>query len=125
MNTLILLILFLHFLGDFVLQNDWMAQNKSHSMKPLLTHIGIYTATMAAGLMLYPMMDGYSFGKGGLWAVLYALANGLIHLGVDFVTSRINSRLWKAGRVHAFFVSVGFDQFLHYAALLLTAGILQ
>lgn len=111
--TLILYILFLHWLADFVCQSDWMAQNKSKAMWPLVVHIAVYTWILMFGLM----------SMTGIFE--YALLNGLIHLGVDFVTSRINSKLWQAGKVHWFFVSVGLDQLIHTATLLLTMGLLK
>jgi hypothetical protein len=42
------------------------------------------------------------------------------HTVTDYITSRINSRLWLAQRVHDFFVSIGFDQVLHYTQLYIT-----
>lgn len=124
MMPLFLYIQLLHFLGDFVLQSDWMAQNKSTSNIPLLCHVGTYGAVMFAGLSLIPFIHSQPLGTASLWIALYALANAAMHFGVDFITSRINSKLWKEKKVHWFFVSVGFDQFLHYVALFYTLGIL-
>jgi len=42
------------------------------------------------------------------------------HFVTDAITSRINTRLWQEKQVHWFFVSVGFDQFIHYITLALT-----
>ena len=36
--------LFAHFFGDFVIQTDWMALNKSKRSFPCLVHVLIYTA---------------------------------------------------------------------------------
>ena len=44
---------------------------------------------------------------------------GLIHFPVDYVTSRLNSKLYQAGKNHEFFVSIGFDQWIHFATILL------
>lgn len=35
-------ILFIHYLGDFVFQNTWMATNKSKNLLALSTHVLIY-----------------------------------------------------------------------------------
>jgi hypothetical protein len=36
-----------HIAGDFLLQNRWMAENKSTKLLPLLAHTSVYTATVA------------------------------------------------------------------------------
>lgn len=41
------------------------------------------------------------------------------HIATDAITSRINSKLWAAKKVHWFFVSVGFDQWIHFVTLIL------
>lgn len=103
MSTTILLI-WVHFFADFVMQTNSMATNKSKSNYWLSLHILVYMIPFVV-----------SFGP------LFALVNGLAHLVVDYVTSRINSQLWKEGRVHAFFVGVGIDQAIHMTCLMLTA----
>lgn len=119
MSGLLIYILFLHFLGDFVFQSDRMAQGKSKSARPLLAHVATYSFVLFAGLLLVPMVTyDAPFGAGAFWAALYAFTNGVIHLAVDFVTSRINSKLWADKKVHWFFVGVGADQFIHAATLI-------
>lgn len=97
-------ILFCHWVADFVCQTDWMAQNKSKSNEALLLHIGTYTAVMFL-LTVNPY---------------WAFFNGLIHMVVDYFTSRITSKLWADKKVHWFFVVIGFDQFIHTAVLIYT-----
>lgn len=92
-----------HFVGDFVLQSNWMATNKSHRWLALAVHVAVYSACLLP------------FG------LAFAGVNAVAHFCVDAVTSRINSRLWAAKRVHAFFVGVGADQGVHMATLMLTA----
>jgi hypothetical protein len=104
-------IIVLHFIADFVLQTDAQAKAKSKSNNALLAHTGIYSLFfLVAGL----------FCGGIIFAGKFALITFLAHTVTDYFTSRLNSWLWAKGDVHNFFVSVGFDQVLHYAQLLLT-----
>lgn len=94
--------LVVHFVADFVLQSNWMAQNKSKRWDALALHCLIYGACW-------------------LWlGVRFAAVTFLLHFLTDAVTSRINSRLWAEKRVHGFFVGVGADQVVHYASLAAT-----
>jgi hypothetical protein len=103
MTTWIFLALMsVHFLADFVLQSDWMAQGKSKHIWPLTVHVAIYSACFA--------IFDWRLAVITFWA----------HWLTDAITSRINIRLWAAKKVHWFFVSVGFDQLLHAWQLVLT-----
>lgn len=102
MRELIILVLGLHFVGDFILQSDAMAKNKSKSVLWLLFHVTVY------GIPL--LLIGWKF----------AAINIGLHFLTDFLTSRITSKLWAAGNVHWFFVVIGLDQFIHATCLILT-----
>jgi len=97
--NIVLAILAVHFVADFILQSDWMAQGKSKKMLPLTVHIGIYTACLM-------VID---------WR--WALLNGLVHMVVDFFTSRASSYFWAKGERHNSFAVIGFDQLIHYACM--------
>jgi len=114
MTSLFLYILFAHWVADFVFQTNKMAKNKSTSLFWLSNHICEYQAVLLILLWLTDLRLGR--------IVIYVLVNGIAHLIIDFVTSKINSKLWAKGKVHWFFVSVGFDQFFHVAILLITIG---
>lgn len=106
MTSLPLYIIALHFLGDFVLQNDWMAHGKSSRFLPLTVHVAVYSAVFA-------VVIGWQFA-----AVTFAL-----HWVTDALTSRVNKVLLEVGSNrekpshHWFFVGVGLDQWTHYVAL--------
>lgn len=119
----ILTIMLFHWLSDFVLQTDKQARNKSKSLLWLLAHVSVYSASMTCLLGLYNVhaLDNWlsiasllEFG-----AITFAA-----HFITDFFTSKLNSYLWEKGDVHNFFVSVGFDQLLHYIQLFLTIKLL-
>lgn len=109
-----LYLLVLHYIGDFVLQSYSMSVNKSKSNKALGTHVGIYTVVLFIGSP--PLAIGLMIPNGQL-VIFWVLGNGLAHFATDYVTSRINARLWAAKRVHGFFVSIGADQLIHSLTL--------
>lgn len=113
--TALLLITWIHFIGDFVMQSDAMAKSKSKDFGTLLLHVGTYT------LMIFPACLFIPSLKSGL---LWVGVNAILHLCVDFVTSRVSSRYFARGDVHNGFVTIGFDQMLHLACLTLTWAML-
>lgn len=119
--TLPIYVLFLHFLADFVFQSDAMAKNKARYWSWLILHIGAYAIVLALGLIL--ALDlGFRINEGGI--ARFVWLNAAVHFVVDAITSRINSYLYREGRIHDFFVGVGADQFIHAATLLLTLRLL-
>lgn len=106
----IIYIAFLHFLGDFVLQSDAMAKSKSKHFDLLFAHTLTYSTVFAFGLI--PVL-GLNNAAGFFCITLF------IHTATDFVTSRINAKYFGI-EWHKFFLCVGFDQFLHFAQLVLT-----
>lgn len=109
---ILLVITFTHWLADFVCQSDWMAQNKSKANIPLLVHVCVYGLVLfIPSLWLFPFME---------MVVTFVILNVLLHFSTDFFTSRVTSYLWQRKQVHWFFTVIGFDQFLHMAALFST-----
>jgi|GEM_PF-978891 len=138
----ILAILIAHFIADFVLQTDKQARGKSKNWNDLLGHTFKYSIVIGflSCFILYP----YKYGV--LEPCLFMFITFVCHTITDFFTSRLNSRLYakvehyramkqeylhesdkwnyydkKQGlAAHNFFVSIGFDQLLHYAQLFIT-----
>lgn len=115
-------LLLTHFIGDFLLQSNWMALNKSKSWNALLSHTGLYA------LCFLPL------------GLRFALATFVLHTLTDAVTSRITSKLWFMERSlmgtnlwffkrdnsrHWFFVVIGLDQLIHGITLLWTLKLLS
>lgn len=135
MATLIIL-LFVHLMGDFFFQSDWMATNKSKDWLALGYHASIYSLC---------------FIMFGFW---FYVVTFVTHFITDAITSRITSKLWfidlkpfktrvwwnkekkgdpqhfdyvanvKGDLRHWFFVVIGIDQFIHACTLALTYNFL-
>jgi Protein of unknown function (DUF3307) len=114
----IMLILFTHWMADFVYQTDEMAINKSTSIVWLNAHVSAYSIVwICPAVLLFPYDTNLAFA--------FVLINAVLHWFTDYVTSRINSRLWQRESKHDFFVMVGFDQLIHYACLFGSYGALS
>jgi hypothetical protein len=103
---MIVWMLIIHYLADFIFQTPEKKTRKSKSIKWLGLHCFAYTGTL---LILMPM-----------GAVMFAVVNGLSHYIIDYFTSRITSRLYEKKKYNTFFNTIGFDQLLHTAILMLT-----
>jgi hypothetical protein len=115
--TVVILIIFIHWIADFVLQTDWEATNKSTNIKALLSHTLRYSVWWTVFIIIY----GIFFHQLTILnALLFILITFIAHTITDYFTSRLNKKLWDTKQVHNFFVSIGFDQILHYVQLLLT-----
>lgn len=122
-------LLIAHFVGDGLLQSDWMALNKSKSLKALSLHVLIYSLC-------------FSIWGPRFWAITF-----VTHWATDFITSRLTSMLWfiklrpfmsvlpdatwwdyvanvANGKRHWFFVVILFDQLIHFVTLAATFKLL-
>ncbi len=97
--TDIIIIIWLHWLADFVLQSDKMALNKSDNVFALLRHSLVYTFCL--------LIVGWEF----------AVINGALHFLIDGITSRITKRFYQNENRYGFFVTIGLDQALHLSIL--------
>lgn len=120
----ILAVILVHWFADFVLQTHEEATNKSTSLKWLVSHTSKYSIVWSYAMIIYtfPM---WLWNEGNPNTIPYFLTfmiglpliTFILHTLTDYYTSKLTSRLWKEGRVHDFFVAVGFDQVLHYIQL--------
>lgn len=116
----ILSIIILHWIFDFVLQTDKQAKGKSTSNRQLTMHVLTYSTGWLITANIYAI-----FTNNWYMIALFAPITFICHWITDYFTSRLNSKLWAKGDVHNFFVSVGFDQVLHYVQLFLTYALLK
>lgn len=119
MNTIFLIyLLTTHYIGDFILQTDWEAKNKSSRLDALTSHICSYGLFLTLSISVYflfsqPNYSSYSIAE-------YCIFNIFAHFITDFFTSRLNAYLWNKKQVHNFFVAVGADGLIHQITLILS-----
>ena len=100
-------LMFMHWFSDFCMQDDETAIAKSSNILFLLWHCFVYTFFFLLFLNYYKLP---------FFIILF-----ISHFFIDFVSSKLNAYLWKKEMRHYFFVSIGFDQFLHIATILYLA----
>lgn len=111
----IILIFWLHFIADFVLQTNYMAMNKSKSNRALLLHCFAYSVPFFVWFII-----DYTLELMLLYGLWFIAINTFTHFWIDFVTSRITSKLYEKQKYRLFFNVIGFDQALHMTILVLT-----
>ncbi len=115
MEVFIVLILFIHFVADFICQSDRVATGKSKDIVILTEHIVLYGSVLLVAIAIINFTY-YKFNDLGL----YVGVNMGLHLITDFFTSKLTTYLWVKEKRHWFFVVIGLDQFIHTATLILT-----
>lgn len=108
---IIVYFLLIHWFADFALQTDEQANKKSVDIKPLALHVGAYS--------LMWLLASYIISGDWIKAMVFATITFVTHLVIDFITSRINKEFREKEDYHNLFVSIGFDQILHYLQLFL------
>lgn len=115
---IVLSILFIHWIADFVCQSEEMSLGKSKSWDPLLEHAFTYSAIWVLPSMFYGVLTHSDYTVGHI--IWFSPITFVCHTATDYYTSRVNAQLWDQKKTHQFFVSIGFDQFLHFTQLFLT-----
>jgi hypothetical protein len=100
----------MHAAGDFLLQGSTLSKLKATKFYYLLAHVGIYTVFFIA---VSPMLLGLTFMQG----LIFSLVNGVLHLVVDFVTSRLKKKYWDLNETK-YLAVVSFDHIIHIIILI-------
>jgi hypothetical protein len=123
---LIMIVLFVHYLADFVFQTGEMAMNKSSSLYWLTIHGLEYTLVFSLGMVAVWMLPNIGPTTCNwrvpvvVGVVAFSLLNGLLHWSIDLVTSKINAHYWSTQQVSNFWRGIGFDQWCHMTSMLVT-----
>lgn len=104
---IILSIILIHFFGDFIIQTDWQAKNKSSNLEALLNHTTTYTLCWLPFCLYYHL--GY-----------FMIITWFFHTITDYLTSRWVKKSFEKQDYHMGFVKIGLDQCGHYIQLFLT-----
>lgn len=106
------LVFLFHFIGDFIFQSRKMGENKSKSMKWLMTHVVIYATIL--GILSYPLFSNW------LPFIIWIVINFYLHLATDFITSRCSGYFYLKNNMKAFWSTIGIDQTIHFTTLYYT-----
>lgn len=119
-------ILFFYWLFDFVLQTDKQAIGKSKNWSDLTDHTFNYSCYWMFIIPSLLIIINKEFTREYIVinTLTFCFITFICHTTQDYFTSRLNSKLHQQGKIHLFFVSVGWDQFLHYIQLILTFQLL-
>lgn len=108
MLMLLFLLITKHFVVDFLLQNSWMAFNKHNPLK-----LGGYAHAGLHGLATLVILWGYPE------FFLVALLETVAHFLIDCGKMNFNRAMKWHPKTNAFWMLLGFDQYLHYCTYLL------
>lgn len=109
-------LLLAHLIGDFFLQSDKMATEKSSNSRVLLLHVFVY-------MMPFVFIALYALPFPA--ALMFLVVNFAAHYLTDSVSSRVTKTYYQQERRHEFFVTIGIDQFVHMVTLIVTFVLLQ
>ncbi len=131
---LVLAVLIIHWLADFIFQDEKWAVTKSKSNRSLLKHTTTYTLVWAFFIvpiwLINTIGEGVKLFDGNTNIIYFLPITFVIHTITDYYTSRLNAKLYIKGKFGGsipnwgFYSSIGLDQVYHYVQLFLTIQIL-
>ncbi len=110
---LLIILIIAHFIADFYLQSENMAENKKESTKVLLAHCAIYA-------VIFALVNGVFVE--GEFALLATLVIAISHLIVDFIKIKVDN---KNEKYSVWFYTFTFDQILHIGVITATYKLLN
>jgi len=113
LNDFTILLLIAHFLGDYQLQWEALAEEKTRKATGMFKHLGIHFLLLAA-LFVWGFLQG--LGMTLLWPVMIVFA---VHVLVDVLKKQINRKPWAQSKHNAKVAIYLADQILHLLAIVL------
>ncbi|MFA5045562.1 MAG: DUF3307 domain-containing protein [Paludibacter sp.] len=108
----IIILIFMHALGDFFLQGSKLSKLKALKLPQLFEHVGIYTAVF---IVLSPLLLGLTFTQG----LVYSLINGGLHFIIDYFTGVLKVKFLVKDE-SKYITTIGLDHSLHVIILIAT-----
>jgi hypothetical protein len=117
MGTFIIIyLIYIHWIADFIFQDEKWALNKSTSVIALLKHTITYSLVL--GVLILPFL---------YWQTIpFVIINFIMHTLIDYFSSKVVSKRFRlhylGGPIPNFgaFTVIGSDQVLHYICLFLS-----
>lgn len=109
----VITILFLHFVADFILQTRYQAENKYYNINALVGHTLVYSLVVTVFITLTPFMLITGWDK----IITFFVVTFMTHSITDAITSNVSRQFYKKQNMFSFWVTIGFDQFLHFVQL--------
>lgn len=116
-------LLIVHFIGDFILQDERWARTKWNDSTVLLKHVGMYTLCW----VMYFTFGNKMLITGNLYIIVgvlkFLFTTYVLHFLTDYITSKIThqqslNKNWGTQIPNiGFFTTIGIDQTLHYLQL--------
>lgn len=98
---MVILIIWLHFIADFICQPRYIADNKNKYLHILAVHATIYSIFFI------------------FWGPYVYLLILLSHFFIDFVSSKFTHYFMTKKQFYWFFTTIGIDQAVHLTSILL------
>lgn len=121
------IIIVLHYIGDFIFQDEEWAVNKSKSFICLIRHTLTYSFLwFVSSYLLFRYYEGHGSSESLIGSMLFFTITLFFHTVTDYYTSRITSNLFAKKKLGSpipnlgAFSMIGFDQILHYLQLFTT-----
>jgi len=117
-SSVIISLLFIHWIADFVLQLPSWADTKWYNLNSLKKHCATYGAILFGGLVCINSLD-MTFSILCL-CFIFAFTNTIFHYLFDYYSSKWLHALFVEKRIHDFFVVMDLDQMSHICLLILS-----
>ena len=131
--SIILSIFIIHFIADFIFQDEIWAITKSKNFINLLKHTITYSFIWFIVGFIYACTFNTEElrSQAILNSIYFFCITFVAHTITDYFTSKVTSYLYSKGKYGSsipnlgFFTMIGFDQVLHYIQLFLTYYLLK